>query len=205
MEHIDLDQLGSEIDSLRARLAEAEWLLAHLGGEHPLEERIAAMLAAAREEARVTKLQARQQAEQLVREAEHLRAMAQTAAAGGTEQARREVARKVNEMVESADLLRRNAEKQAAELIKEAKESVAPAEARAAELAQLIADRQLELIRAESELADARRQADSIIRHAKIEADARVEDMTAQAKQRLEAARIEAERILATAQERSRY
>lgn len=205
-DQLDLDRVGAELDSLRSRLAEAEWAIAHLASpDRPLDDRVAQMLTAAREEAARTRLEARQQSEKLVREAERLRLMAETAAAGGTEQARKEVARKVNEMVEGADQLRRNAERQAAELIREAKESIAPAAARAAELAQLIADRQLELVRVESDLLDARRQADSIIRHAKIEADARVAELTENAKQRLEAARLEAERIIATAQERTRY
>ncbi len=205
-DQLDIERLTAELDYLRSRLAEAEWALAHLASpDRPLDDRLAQMLAAAREEAALTRLEARQQSEELVREAERLRLMAETAAAGGTEQARKDVARKVNEMVDGADQLRRNAERQAAELVREAKESIAPAEARAAELAQLIADRQLELVRTESDLLDARRQADSIIRHAKVEADARVEEMTESAKQRLEAARLEAERIIATAQERSRY
>lgn len=203
---MDIEQLGLEVDTLRARLQEAEWALAHLGSSNsPLEARISEMLSAARQEALLTRTEARQQAESLVREAEKLRVMAQHAAAGGTDQARKDVARKVNEMVEGADQLRRNAERQAAELIKEAEASVAPAEARANELAQLIADRELELRRIEGDLADARRQADSIIRHAKVEAEARIEEMSERARQRLEAAQLEAERIIATANDRTRF
>ena len=51
-DQLDIERLTAELDYLRSRLAEAEWALAHLASpDRPLDDRLAQMLAAAREEA----------------------------------------------------------------------------------------------------------------------------------------------------------
>ncbi|MGH8957851.1 MAG: hypothetical protein ACRDVK_04160 [Acidimicrobiia bacterium] len=202
---IDVDSIHRDLEETRARLAEAEWALAHLGSASgPIEARLQNLIAAARNEAAQIKAGARQQAESLVREAERLRAMAEQAAAGGSEQAKKQIAQKVSEMVANADQLRINAERRAAEIIKEAQESVAPAQARTEELFRLIARQEVELGELHAMVKEARTKADSIIRHSQVEAAARIEELTERARQRLDAARIEAERIIAAAHDRAR-
>jgi F0F1-type ATP synthase membrane subunit b/b' len=202
---IDIDSIHRDLDQARARLAEAEWALTHLGPSGaPLEDRAQNLILAARNEAAQIKAEARRQAESLVREAERLRAMAEQAAAGGSEQAKRQIAQKVSEMVANADQLRINAERRAADLMKQAQEAVAPAQARTEELARLIERQETELGELHAMVKEARTKADAIIRHAQVEAAARVEELTERARQRLEAARIEAERIVAAANDRAR-
>ena len=201
---IDTESLRRDLEATRARLAEAEWALAHLQPDGSvLDERLRDMVASARAEALEIRERARQQAEQLVIEAERLRLMAEQAAQGGTEHARKEIARKVTDMVSNADQLRINAERQAAEIIAHARESVSPQLNRIEDLEAQIAEAEAKLGAIDTELRDARRQADSIVRNARLEADARVEELTERARQRLEAARIEAERIVSAAQERA--
>lgn len=203
---VDTEALRHELETIRSRLVEAEWALAHLGPDgEALENRILAMVDAARREAATIREEARTQAESLVNEAERLRLMAEQAAAGGTEHARKEIARKVADMVAKADQLRISAERQAAEIIATAKESVAPQLARIEQLDAQIAASEAKLAGVDAILIDARNKADSIIRNARIEADARVEELTERARGRLEAARLEAERILASAQERAGF
>jgi vacuolar-type H+-ATPase subunit H len=192
---IDVDSIHRDLEETRARLAEAEWALARLASsEGPLETRLQDLIEAARDEAAQIKAEARQQAETLVREAERLRAMAEQAAAGGSEQAKKQIAQKVSEMVANADQLRINSERRAAEIIRQA---------RTDELVRLIARQEAELGELHAMVKEARQKADSIIRHAQVEAAARVEELSERARQRLEAARLEADRIVATAHERA--
>ena len=202
---IDLDSIHRDLEETRARLAEAEWALAQLastGGS--IDDRLQGLILAARNEAAQIKAEARQQAESLVREAERLRAMAEQAAAGGSEQAKKRIAQKVSEMVANADQLRINSERRAAEIIREAQDRVAPTQARTEELVRLIARQEAELGELHAMVKEARTKADSIIRNAQVEATARVEEFSERARQRLEAARLEADRIVAAAHDRAR-
>lgn len=202
---LDVDSLHRDLEEARFLLAEAEWTLANLDStDGPLDVRLRSLLDVARKEAAEIRAQTRKQAENLVREAERLRAMAEQAAAGGTEQARRQIAQKVSDMVDNADQLRINAERQAIEIVNKAEESVAPARARTEELGRLIARQESELAELHAMVKEARYKADSIIRNAQVEAAARVEELTERARQRLDAARLESERIVAAAHERAR-
>ena len=201
----EVARLTRKLASMRDRLESAEFALSHLGVDgQPLEERLQNMVQAAVAEAQTLRLEARSQIGIIVAEAEQLRAFARQEAESSARDARDEVMKKAEEMIEDANRLRLGAEETATQLIRAEQARAEEAEGRVADLLRSTELAHSEAIRRREEIEEqvvaARAQAQAFVRSASLEAEARARDLTDLAHQQLADAQRQAETIISSAE-----
>lgn len=202
-------RLTRELAAVRAKLESAEFALAHLGsGDKPLEARLQALVQEAMAEAQEMRNEGRKQIENLVAEAEQLRAFARQGAESSAKQAREEVMKKAGEMLENANRLRLAAEETASQVVRAAQAKYEEAQVRATDLLRSTELAHAETMRKRGEIEQqvvaARAQAQAFLRSSRLEAEARARELTDLARQQLTEAQRQAETIVRNAEQEAR-
>lgn len=198
-----------ETEALEARRRAAEWALERLSViDGDIDVRVKKMLDDAIETVEEQWAEARQRVSHLVRDAEDLRQLAERRLEEADSKAKKAVADRTRQLLESAEQLQGSAQAKAAAIVAEAEKRrdeieqemdshLAEAEAIYVKLERHIANR-------EAILAEVREKADQIIRNAKTAGETIKVEALAQAKRTTEMASLEAARIIQTAKDEAR-
>lgn len=193
-------RLEAELAAARTRLEAAEWALAHIAGDEPLEERLHTLVSRATAEAQRIRAEARRQAELLVAEAEQLRSFARHGANEAAGHARVEVTRQAQALVHDAARLRAAAQQQASQMIRAAEAEKEVIQAQMEEIGRTAEQIYVESAQRREEvdgiIAQAREQADLILRNARSAAEARNKELSESASRRLKSAQEDADKML---------
>lgn len=195
-----VERLEADLAANRSKLEAAEWALAHLGGEQPVEERIQAMVRKATAEAARIRNDARRHAELLVAEAEQLRSFARHGAKEAASQAKEEITRQAKTLLDDAVRLRNAARQEAAQLVRAAEAERDIIQAQMEEIGRTAEEIYVDAARRREEvdglIAKAREQADAILRNARTVAEARNKELNESAQRRLKTAQEDADKML---------
>ncbi len=205
---VHIARLQAELAAMATRLESAEWALSHLGGEAPLEQRLHILAERAVAEAQRIREEARHQAERVVAEADQLRSFARYGAQQAAGQARDEIARQAEALLEDAARLRTAAQKEAAHIIRSAelqRELIGAQMEEISRMAQdIYADASARRQEVDAMIAQARGQADLILRQARTAAEARGRELLEAAGRRLKSAQEDADKMVELASQNVR-